>query len=93
MLHESLKLTKIVTCGVSKIYEWILRDSYRWVKLSKGVTDDGYNYSGIFFKIILNVIQMSQSQKIFTFGVSKNYKWILRDMFRWFPLSKPVTND
>ena len=32
---------KIVTCGVSKIYEWILRDTYRWVKLSKGVTDDG----------------------------------------------------
>ena len=27
---------------------------------------------------------MSQSQKIFTFGVSKNYEWILRHMFRWF---------
>ena len=32
---------KIVTCGVSKIYEWIFRDTYRWVKLSKGVIDDG----------------------------------------------------
>ena len=27
---------------------------------------------------------MSQSQKIFNFGVSKNYEWILRHMFRWF---------
>ena len=32
---------RTVTCGVSKIYEWILRDTYRWVKLSKGVIDDG----------------------------------------------------
>ena len=36
---------------------------------------------------------MSQSQKIFTFGVSKNYEWVLRYMFRWIQLSKPVTND
>ena len=36
---------------------------------------------------------MSQSQKIFNFGVSKIYEWIFRDMFRWIPLSKPVTND
>ena len=38
---------------------------------------------------------MSQSQKIFTFGVLKNYEWILRHMFRfhrWIPLPKPVTN-
>ena len=28
MLHESLKLKEIVTYGVSKIYEWILRDTY-----------------------------------------------------------------
>ena len=41
MVHQCVKLKKIVTCGVSKIYEWILRDTYRWVKLSKGVTDDG----------------------------------------------------
>ena len=39
MLHESVKLKKIVTYGVSKIYEWILRDTYRWVKLSKPLTD------------------------------------------------------
>ena len=27
--------------GVSKIYKWILRDSYRWVKVSKPLTDGG----------------------------------------------------
>ena len=27
--------------GVSKIYEWVVRDTYRWLKLSKGVTHDG----------------------------------------------------
>ena len=41
MLHESLKLKKIVTYWVSKIYEWILRDTYRWVKVSKPLTDCG----------------------------------------------------
>ena len=62
---------KLATCGVSKIYEWILRDTYRWVKLSKGVTDDGYNYWGIFFKIIVNVIWMSQSKNIYLWGLKK----------------------
>ena len=27
--------------GVSKIYEWILRDTYRWAKVSKPLTDGG----------------------------------------------------
>ena len=42
MLHESVKIKKIVyVYGVSRIYEWILRDSYRWVKVSKPLTDGG----------------------------------------------------
>ena len=41
MLHESLKLKKIFTYGVSNIYEWILRDSYRWVEVYKPLTDGG----------------------------------------------------
>ena len=41
MLHESLKLKEIVTYGVSKIYEWILRDTYRLVEVSKPLTDGG----------------------------------------------------
>ena len=41
MLHESVKLKKIVTFGLSNIYEWILRDTYRWVKVSKPLTDGG----------------------------------------------------
>ena len=40
MLHESVKL-KIFMYGVSKIYEYILRDTYRWVKVSKPLTDGG----------------------------------------------------
>ena len=32
---------KIVMHGVSKIYKWILRDTYRWVKVSKPLTDGG----------------------------------------------------
>ena len=27
-----VNVKKIVTYGVSKIYKWILRDTYRWVK-------------------------------------------------------------
>ena len=41
MLHECVKLKKILIFGVSKIYEWILRDTYRWVKVSKSLTDGG----------------------------------------------------
>ena len=84
---------KIVTFGLSKIYKCILRDTYRWVKVSKSLTDGGQNYWGIFFKIIVNVTWMTLSQKIFTFGVSKIYKWILKHMFRWIQLSKAVTNN
>ena len=32
---------KIVTFGLSKIYEWIFRDTYRWVKVSKPLTNGG----------------------------------------------------
>ena len=32
---------KIVMYGVSKIYKWIPRDTYRWVKVSKSLTDGG----------------------------------------------------
>ena len=84
---------KIVMYGVSKIYEDIFKDTYRWVKVSKPLTDGSQNYWGIFFKIIVNVTHMTQSQKIFTFGVSKIYEWILRHMFRWIQFSKVVTND
>ena len=41
MLHESVKLKKIFMYGVSKIYKWILRDTYRWVNVSKSLTDGG----------------------------------------------------
>ena len=36
---------------------------------------------------------MTQNQKLFTFGVPKIYKWLLKHMFRWIQLSKAVTND
>ena len=36
----------------------------------------------------------TQSQKnIYLWGSQKNYEWILRHMFRWIPLSKPVTKQ
>ena len=72
MLHESVKLKKIVMYGVSKIYKWILRDTYRWVKVSKPLAVGGWNYWGIFFEVIVNITWMTQSQKIFTFGGLKN---------------------
>ena len=78
--------------GVSKIYKWILRDTYRWVKVSKPLIDGGKNYWGILFKIIVNVTWMTRSQKIFTFGVSKIYKYILKDTYRWVKVSKTLTD-
>ena len=84
---------KIVMYGVSKIYKWILRDTYRWVKVSKPLAVGGWNYWGIFFEVIVNITWMTQSQKIFTFGVSKIYEWIFSHIFRWIQLSKTVTND
>ena len=39
--YMNLSTKKIFTHGVSKIYEWILRDTYRWVKVSKPLTDGG----------------------------------------------------
>ena len=34
MLHESVKIKKIVMyMGSQKFTKWILRDSYRWVKI------------------------------------------------------------
>ena len=41
MLHESVKLNKKLPLGSQKFYKWILRDTYRWVKLSKPLTDGG----------------------------------------------------
>ena len=31
---------KIITFGVSKIYEWLLKHMFRWIQLSKAVTND-----------------------------------------------------
>ena len=36
---------------------------------------------------------MTQTQKIFTFGILQIYEWILKHMFRWIQLSKALTND
>ena len=85
---------KIVMYGVSQIYEWILRDTYRWVKVSKPIQKWWLKLlSTLFSQIIVKVTCMTQSQKIFTFGVSNIYKWLFRHMFRWIQLSKAVTND
>ena len=40
MLHKSTQIQNIITFGVSKIYEWILRHMFRWIQLSKGVPND-----------------------------------------------------
>ena len=46
-----------------------------------------------YFSKSVTVTQITQGQKILTFGVSKIFKWILRHVFRWIQLSKAVTND
>ena len=40
MLYESQTKRNSYTLGL-KIYEWILRDTYRWVEVSKPLTDGG----------------------------------------------------
>ena len=43
-------------------------------------------------KIIVNVTWICQTKKIVTYGVSKIYKWILKDTYRWVKVSKPLTD-
>ena len=40
MLHELLKVKKVFTFGILKIYKWILKHMFRWIQLSKTVTND-----------------------------------------------------
>ena len=68
-----------------------------------GIHTDGLKYLNLwqmvakiieeYFSKSVNVTWITQSQKIFTFGVSTIYKWIHRHMFRWIQLSKAMTSN
>ena len=85
-LHHFLWMTptqEIITQRVLKIHEWIWGMCMSGGKFLKEWQVTDKITESIFMQFIFNILQMTQTQKIITHGVSKNYVWIQGYMYGW----------
>ena len=92
MLYKWVNVKKYLPLGSQKImngYLGICSDGFHLLSLWQMVPKIIYQF---FFVFIVNVTWICQTKKIFMYGVSKIYEWILKDTYRWVKVSKPLTD-